>query len=99
MRRYLPVELELSRGTGEIPTSVAEAGGYPQIRGGTPPADTDHDGMPDVWEQKRGLNPADPEDRNLDPDGAGYTNLEIYLNSLIPLPARQPRESSNSTGR
>jgi len=78
---------EVRRGTGRIPTSVAEAGGYPQIRGGTPPADADHDGMPDAWEQKQGLSPADPEDRNFDPDGAGYTNLEIYLNSLIPLPA------------
>ncbi len=44
--------------------------------------------MPEAWEQGRGLNPADPDDRNPDPNGAGYTNLEIYLNSLIPLPAQ-----------
>jgi hypothetical protein len=82
---------QVRSGTGRIPTSVAEAGGYPHIAGGTPPADTDRDGMPDAWEQRRSLNPADPEDRNLDPNGAGYTNLEIYLNSLIPFPAPQAR--------
>jgi hypothetical protein len=28
------------------------------------------------------LNPNDPEDRNGDLNGDGYTNLEKYLNSL-----------------
>lgn len=38
--------------------------------------------MPDAWEKKHGLNPADPKDRNGDQDGAGYTNLEEYVNEL-----------------
>ncbi len=46
------------------------------------PVDTDHDGMPDDWEKAHGLNPNDPEDRNGDFNGDGYTNLEKYLNSL-----------------
>ena len=45
-------------------------------------ADTDGDGMPDEWETANGLNPADATDGNK--TGAdGYTNLEIYLNSLV----------------
>ena len=60
----------------------ATVGGYPVIANGTPCADADHDGMPDVWETARGLNP------NLD-DSAGYlldsryTNIEVYLNSTV----------------
>ncbi|MDR0988823.1 MAG: hypothetical protein LBM06_05115 [Prevotellaceae bacterium] len=51
------------------------------------PADADGDGMPDEWELTHSLDPADPA------DGAavtwsreGYTNLEVYLNSLVPMP-------------
>ena len=60
-----------------------DAGGYPTIASGTAPADADHDGMPDAWETKHGLNPNDAEDRNnsnLSLDQ--YTNLEMYLNEL-----------------
>jgi hypothetical protein len=38
--------------------------------------------MPDVYEKQNKLNPNDPQDRNLDSDKDGYTNLEAYLNSL-----------------
>jgi len=38
--------------------------------------DGDGDGMPDAWEKKYGLNPADPADAALDKDGDGFTNLE-----------------------
>jgi hypothetical protein len=54
------------------------------IPGNTAPTDTDQDGMPDTWEQAQGLSPTDPADRNGDLDGDGYTNLEEYLNSLVP---------------
>ncbi|MBN1764285.1 MAG: hypothetical protein JW860_03430, partial [Sedimentisphaerales bacterium] len=50
------------------------------------PTDTDHDGMPDTWETANGLdlyNPADRNDYDLHPD---YTNLEVYLNSLVAEP-------------
>ncbi len=51
---------------------------------GTPPPDTDRDGMPDDWETDNGLDPNEPNDANGDLDGDGYTNIEEYLNSLSP---------------
>jgi len=56
------------------------------VPGGTAPADVDRDGMADAWESSAGLDPSDPEDRNLDRNGDGWTNLEEYINSLVPLP-------------
>lgn len=46
--------------------------------------DTDLDGMPNTWESANGLNPDDAADRNGDTDADGYTNVEEYLNSLVP---------------
>jgi hypothetical protein len=48
------------------------------------PLDTDLDGMPDVWESERGLDPqvADGADTRLSLEllgVEGYTNLEVYL--------------------
>ena len=40
--------------------------------------DLDHDGIPNDWEAKYGLNPNDAADANLDSDGDGFTNLEEY---------------------
>ncbi len=59
-----------------------EVGGHPVLQGGSAPTDTDHDGMPDDWETANGLNINDPEDRNGIGEG-GFTNLELYLNSLF----------------
>jgi hypothetical protein len=73
-------------GVGRIIDSQKEVGGwdpYPEER--RPVGwDTDGDGMPDAWENANGLDPQDPEDRNGDRDGDGYTKLEDYLNSLVP---------------
>ena len=50
------------------------------------PVDSDHDGLPDWWEQIKGLNPNSPagdfSDANADMLGDGYTELERYLNWL-----------------
>jgi len=68
-----------------IITDIAQVGGYPEYKG-TPYKDSDHDGMPDEYEIKHGLNPHDASDAALYPkNGGGYTNIEIYLNSLVPL--------------
>ena len=48
--------------------------------------DTDGDGMPDEWETVNGLNPNSAADGNtytLDNVKKWYTNLEVYMNSLV----------------
>jgi hypothetical protein len=60
------------------------------LQAGLPPKDNDGDGMPDAWELDHGLDPKNPEDRNLivprkgNPANphAGYTWVEYYLNEL-----------------
>jgi pectate lyase len=67
---------------GEVIDDPSEVGGWPTLASGTPPVDSDHDGMPDAWERRFGLDPHNPDDRNGDVVGNGYTNLENYLNEL-----------------
>ena len=64
--------------------SQNDVGGWPELKNGIAPADGDEDGMPDNWEQEKGLNPADAGDAQKDRDSDGYTNLEEYLKSLAP---------------
>lgn len=48
--------------------------------------DTDGDGMPDTWERAMGLNPDDASDGKaytLDTERGWYTNVEVYINSLV----------------
>ncbi len=40
------------------------------------PADGDGDGMPDAWETAHGLDPADPRDAWLNPDGDAYDHRD-----------------------
>jgi hypothetical protein len=67
-----------------IVDSQDDVGGWPLLESATPPIDSDHDGMPDAWESVRGLDPQNPKDGAEDRDGDGYTNVEEYLNSLVP---------------
>lgn len=73
-------------GKDGIIDSQDDAGGWPVLKSLPPPSDTDRDGIPDSWEQKNGLDPRNPEDRNDIPEQDCYTNLERYLNSLCPMP-------------
>ena len=52
------------------------------VANGTPPLDSDRDGMPDAWETNRGLDPNTADDSG-DDDGDGYTNIEEYLSCLV----------------
>jgi hypothetical protein len=48
--------------------------------------DTDGDGIPDEWEIANGLNPNDATDGNaytLDTEKSWYTNVEVYMNSIV----------------
>ncbi len=58
-----------------------DTGGFEEIPVETRPEgyDCDQDGMPDWWENAKGLNPA-LADNNDDSDGDGYTALEEFLN-------------------
>ncbi|MBU2491607.1 MAG: pectate lyase [Bacteroidetes bacterium] len=69
-------------GGNGIIDSQNDVGGWPFLNSLPAPADTDHDGMPDGWEQQKGLDLNNPDDRNLlNPDG--YTMLEVYLEDLL----------------
>ncbi|ULL16215.1 hypothetical protein DVH26_18250 [Paenibacillus sp. H1-7] len=76
--------------TGRQINSPTEVGGWPDLKSAPAPADTDHDGMPDEWELARGLDPANPDDRNGDMDSDGYTNLEHYLNGIVGSGSQNP---------
>ena len=85
--------------TGVIIGHEDDVGGFPELARDTAPVDTDRDGMPDAWELANGLDPNDPEDRNVR-TAAGYTNLEIYLNELAEtgFPEAYPMEPLPMTG-
>lgn len=71
-----------SQGKWGIIDKSYNAEGYLLYPRAIAPADSDNDGMPDGWELANGLNPANPEDRNMK-TSEGYTALEVYLNSLM----------------
>jgi hypothetical protein len=71
-------------GKNGIITTPDDVGGWPEYKSAPAPLDSDHDGMPDEWEKKYGLDPNDPSDAAKDLDGDGYTNLEEYLNGTDP---------------
>jgi hypothetical protein len=45
--------------------------------------DTDKDGIPDDWEKKNGLNSNDAKDAVQYKLDKNYTNIEVYINSII----------------
>ncbi len=61
---------------------VSDQGGY-TLEASARPADfdADNDGMADAWEQANGGD-LDPNAKTVDPKG-WYSNLEVYLNSLV----------------
>lgn len=71
---------EVQNGTGSIKDSAS--GLYPTLNAGTPPTDSDGDGMPNAFETSHGTDPSSP-DANGDVDGDGYTNIEDWFNGLV----------------
>jgi hypothetical protein len=61
-------------GIAALPTAFED---IPAIAAGTPCADSDNDGMPDLWEMAKFGNLAQTAQNDL--NGNGYTNLEEYL--------------------
>ncbi len=69
---------EVQRGAGQWVDDPEEVGGWPLLRSGALPQDSDGDGMPDSWEVARGLDPRTADGAD-DRDGNGYSNLEEFL--------------------
>jgi hypothetical protein len=63
--------------------SQAQVGGWPQLSSKPYPKDSDNDGIPDAWEKANKLNTKDANDAGAYTLSPLYTNLEMYLNSLI----------------
>lgn len=68
-------------GNNGIIDSPGDVGGWPELKSIPAPYDTDHDGMPDYWEDENNLEKNNPADRNSISED-GYTMLEGYLNSI-----------------
>ena len=79
-----------------IITDPIQVGGYPEYKG-TPYKDSDNDGMPDEYEIKHGLNPQHAADASQYKTKGGYTNIEVYLNSLVPMAIEKPEVSKTTT--
>lgn len=56
---------------------------WPALQSGIASADADRDGMPDSWEIQQKLDPMNPNDNIKYTLSAVYTNLEVYLNSVL----------------
>ena len=56
---------------------------WPALKSLPAPIDADKDGIPDDWEKQNGLNPNDVSDASQNKLSKAYTNIEVYINSLI----------------
>ena len=68
-------------GTGKIINNENEVGGWPDYKPGSPPVCSSNDGIPDEWKNAHGLSLNDPNVAKA-VNAEGYTELEMYLNSL-----------------
>ena len=62
-------------------------GGFWNTESGSNTTDSDHDGIPDEWEQRHGLNPR-VHDGTRDSDGDGISNYQEYVANTHPLYAQ-----------
>lgn len=67
---------------GLIDTQSA-VGGWPVLKSSTAPTDGDNDGIPDSWEAMKSLDPKNLADGQLYTLDSKYTNVEVYVNSLV----------------
>ena len=76
---------DVKNGTGSSieTTDDQPEGAWPALGTGTAPTDSDSDGMPDAWEIANDLNEYNSNDRNYYDLHSDFTNLEVYLNSLV----------------
>jgi pectate lyase len=77
--RMIDVQGGYPQGTAYEQTITA----WPTLKSFPAPVDSDADGMPDAWEKTNGLNPNDPSDASAFKLDKLYTNIEVYINSLV----------------
>lgn len=77
--RFIDMQGGYSHGTPFEQTTSA----WPFLQSLPAPPDNDKDGMPDDWEKVNGLNPSDANDAAQNKFNGQYTNIEVYLNSLV----------------
>lgn len=77
--RFIDVQGGYAHGTEYEKTVNA----WPALKSLPAPPDTDKDGIPDEWERAHNLNPDNAADSLTYTLQNGYTNLEVYLNSLV----------------
>ncbi len=70
-------------GKNGIIDSQNDVGGWPDLNSVKPLVDSDNDGMPDKWEKRNGLNPNNGKDYILKTLDSNYTNIEVYINSIV----------------
>lgn len=63
--------------------SQNDVGGWPELKSLPALIDSDTDGIPDDWEKENRLNSNDPSDSKAVSAKSFYTNIEVYLNSLV----------------
>lgn len=82
---------DVRNGLGKFANTPDGDGGFPVLAESTFPAgyDSDHDGLPNSWEQTHGLDANNASDGKAD-SGDGYTQLEKYLNSLVGIGSINP---------
>jgi len=68
--------------SGGIIDSQKDVGGWPKLKSEVPQLDTDRDGMSDVWELYHGLDSNRNDSRQYKLHSF-YTNIEVYINSLV----------------
>lgn len=61
--------------------SQEDIGGWPFLKSQKGKLDSDEDGIPDDWENKKNLN-SKTNDANLFTLDKNYTNIEVYINSI-----------------
>ncbi len=77
--RIIDVQGGFPHGT---PYSLSQTA-WPLLKSSSAPVDTDKDGIPDDWEQENSLNASDASDAIKTALHRFYTNIEVYLNSII----------------
>ncbi len=66
-----------------IINSPSDVQGWPELKTAQCPEDSDKDGIPDEWEIENKLNPKDSSDSSTYQLDKHYTNIEVYLHSLL----------------